>query len=295
MTAADTPRRAPVRETPRRHGHQRQKSLKRDPREAPGIQVHAHRGGAALAPENTLAAFENAMRLGVDFIELDVRRCATGELVVVHDADLRRVAGVDRRVDALSLSELQSIDVGSHFHADYAAQRIPTLEEVVEVCDVRARKGVRLNIEVKEERGRGDGTATALGEMISAMDLYGHVIVSSFNPLSLARVRSRCAAPLSLIYPSGGTGVRDRLTRRPWASSVLSLYALHPSVSVVTAEAVRKAHLRGLAVNVWTVNDEAKMRELAAWQVNGMISDHPDVAMDVVLELDALKGNQAVL
>lgn len=83
--------------------------------------------------------------------------------------------------------------------------------------------------------------------------------------------------------------------RRPWASSILSLYALHPSVRVVTAEAVRKAHLRGLAVNVWTVNDEAKMRTLAGLQVNGMITDHPDVAMDVVLELDALKGNQAVL
>ena len=58
---------------------------------------------------------------------------------------------------------------------------------------------------------------------------------------------------------------------------------------------MRKAHLRGLGVNVWTVNSEAKMRELAGWQINGMITDHPDVAMNVVLELDALKGNQATL
>ncbi len=295
MSAAEAPRRDLVRETPRRHGHERQKSLKRDPREAPGIQIHAHRGGALLAPENTLAAFAGAMDLGVDFIELDVRRCATGELVVIHDADLARVGGVDRRVDELSLDELQSIDVGSHFGPEYADQRVPTLVEVVEACDIRARKGVSLNIEVKEERGRGDGTALALGSMIEAMDLYGHVVVGSFNPLSLARVRSRCSAPLSLIYPSSGTTVRERLMRRPWASSVLSLYALHPSVSVVTAETVRKAHLRGLAVNVWTVNDEAKMRELASWRVNGMITDRPDIAMNVVLELDALKGNQATL
>ena len=257
--------------------------------------MHAHRGGAALAPENTMAAFTHAVTLGVDFIELDVRRCATGELVVVHDANLVRVAGVDRRVADLSLSELQSIDVGSHFGAEFASERIPSLLEVVETLDLKARNGVRLNIEVKEDKARGDGTALELGSLIAGMDLYGDVIVSSFNPMSLSRVRSRCAAPLGLIYPSGGRGVRDRLTRTPWASSVLSLYALHPSVSVVTAEGVRKAHLRGLGVNVWTVNEEADMRRLAAWQINGMITDRPDLAMDVVLELDALKGNQAVL
>ena len=290
-----TPRRDLVRETPRRHGHQRQKSLKRDPREAPGIQVHAHRGGAALAPENTLAAFQTAKDLGVDFIELDVRRCATGELVVVHDADLTRVAGVPDRVDALSLAELQSLDVGSHFDPAFAGERVPTLEEVVEALDLRARKAVRLNIEVKEESSRGDGTALALGDAISKMDLYGHVIVSSFNPLALARVRSRCSAPLGLVYPSDAAGLKGRLTQRPWASSVLSLYALHPADNVVTDDTIRKAHLRGLAVNVWTVNDEARMRELARNQVNGIITDRPDLAMLVVLELDALKGNTVSL
>ena len=182
------------------------------------------------------------MDLGVDFIELDVRRCATGEIVVVHDADLKRVAGVDARVDALSLAELKTIDVGSHFGADYADERIPTLEEVVEAVSLRDRKGVRLNIEVKEDTAVGDGTALRVGSMIRDMDLYGHVVVSSFNPGSLARVRARCSAPLGLIYPSSGSGWRDRLMRRPWASSILSLYALHPSVRVVTAEAVRKAH-----------------------------------------------------
>ena len=254
------------------------------------MQIHAHRGGAALAPENTLAAFANALRLGVDFIELDVRLCATGELVVIHDEDLKRV-------DKLSLSDLQSIDVGSHFHADYAAERVPTLEQVLEAVDIHDRRAVRLNIEVKEESVRGDGSAIALGEMIAALDLYGHVVVSSFNPASLARVRSRCSAPLALCYPSSetGGGLKDRLMRRPWASSILSLYALHPSVKVATQEGIRKAHLRGLGVNVWTVNDEATMRKLASWRVNGMITDHPDLAMEVVLELDAIKGNQARL
>lgn len=240
-------------------------------------------------------AFRNALSLGVDFIELDVRRCATGELVVVHDANLERVSGVDRRVNELSLQELQSIDVGSHFHSDYADQRVPTLEEVIEVVDLRSRNAVRLNIEVKEDSARGDGTALQLGAMIRSMDLYGHVVVSSFNPLALARVRSGCSVPLGLIYPSSGKGVRDRVLRRPWASSVLSLYALHPSVKVVTQERVRKAHLRGLAVNVWTVDDEPTMRRLASWRINGMITDHPDLAMDIVLELDDIKGNQATL
>jgi glycerophosphoryl diester phosphodiesterase len=208
---------------------------------------------------------------------------------------LKRVSGVDQRVDALSLEELQSIDVGSHFHAEYADERIPTLLEVLDTIDVRSRNAVRLNIEVKEDSARGDGTALELGELIAGTDLYGHVIVSSFNPFALARVRARCNVPLGLIYPSSGTTFRDRVLRRPWSSSLLSLYALHPSVRVVTQEAVRKAHLRGLGVNVWTVNDEPAMRRLASWMINGMITDHPDLAMRIVLELDAIKGHQAIL
>ncbi len=90
-----------IRETARRPRNWRKH--RKEPPKAPAVQVHAHRGGSYLAPENTQAAFGKAVELGVHFIEFDVRTCATGELVVVHDATLERVAGVDAAVADLSL------------------------------------------------------------------------------------------------------------------------------------------------------------------------------------------------
>jgi len=275
------------REAPRKPG--RARTRRNEPPKAPSVQVHAHRGGARLRPENTMMAFEHAVDLGAHFLEFDVRTCASGELVVHHDDTLLRVGGVPDRVDSLPLAEIQQIDVGSHLDPEFAAARVPTLLELVETL----RGQVRFNIEIKEDHASGDGTAIALGKLIDRMDLYGDVIVSSFNPGSLHRVRRHCAAPIGLVFPMTGGDrlkhrIRNRLLRRPWSAPLLSVYALHPDHDVVTAELVREAHSRGLAVNTWTVNDEPRMRELVALRVNGLITDRPDVALQVVAELDPL-------
>ncbi len=276
------------RETPRKPSNPRRH--RKEPPKAPAVQVHAHRGGAKLRPENTQAAFGKAVELGAHFIEFDVRTCATGELVVIHDATLQRVGGQPARVDQLSLSELQSIDVGSHFDPEYGSERVPTLIEVLETW----RNQIRFNIEIKEDTPRGDGTATAVGRLISSMGLYSDVIISSFSPLSLLRARAMTEAPLGLCYPmDGGRGisgrVRDRLMRRPWSAPLLSVYALHPKDALVTAEMVRKAHMRGLAVNVWTVDDPERIAALAGMKVTGIVSDRPDVALQVTQGLDPLQ------
>lgn len=262
---------------------------RREPPKAPAVQVHAHRGGSYLAPENTQAAFANAVELGVHFLEMDVRRCATGELVVIHDANLQRVGGEQITVADLSLAELQSIDVGSHFSPDFAGESVPLLVEVLESW----RNQVRFNLEIKEDTPAGDGSALAVADLIASMDLYADVIVSSFNPASLARVRSRCAAPLGLLYPpSGGRGLvgraRDVLLERPWSAPLLSVYALHPRHDYVTPHGVRRAHMQGLAVNAWTVNEPQRMRQLASMKVSGIISDRPDLALQITQELDPL-------
>ncbi len=273
-------------ETPRKPGRASTPSPKAAPKRAPYVQIQAHRGGAGLAPENTMAAFRNAADLGVPWFELDVRRCATGELIVFHDRTLERVAGIKKDVTTMSWSELKKIDVGSHFSEEFAGEPIPLLQEVVEVF----RDRVRLNIEIKEDSARGDGTATALAAFIDRMALSSECIVSSFNPGSLLRVKLNSSVPLSLVYPTEGTGLRDRLLRRPWLAPLLSVYALHPAHRVVTEDLVRKAHLRGLAVNTWTVNEESRMRELIRLRVNALITDFPDVALRVVDEIDPFAG-----
>ena len=262
---------------------------RREPPKAPAVQVHAHRGGAFLAPENTHAAFDKAVALGAHFIEFDVRTCATGEQVVVHDPTMLRVAGEDVAVSSLSLAELQSLDVGRHFSPAHAGESVPRLEDVLETW----RDQVRFNIEIKEDSPAGDGTALAVAALVASMGLYADVILCSFNPLSLTRARSRCAAPLGLLYPpSGGVGAigqaRDVLLRRPWTAPLLSVYALHPRHDFVSAEGVRRAHMRGLAVNAWAVNEPSRIRQLAAMKVSGIISDRPDVALQITRELDPL-------
>jgi len=253
-----------------------------NPEPQPRVYIHAHRGGAALAPENTLPAFANAVLLGAHYLELDVRRCATGELVVMHDETLERVAGISQKVADLSLLELQSVDVGSHFHADYAGTPIPTLIQVVEELVAK----VRFNFEIKEERLSGDGTALALGDLISSMDIGERCIVSSFNPGSLRRLSSRCSAPIGLLYPTEGVGwIKDSLTRRGWPAIFLPVFAVHPREDLVDAELVQRAQLRGLAVNAWTVNEPSRMRQLMEMGVNGLISDRPDLALRVLAEL----------
>jgi glycerophosphoryl diester phosphodiesterase len=276
------------REAPRKPG--RARTRRNEPPKAPSVQVHAHRGGALLRPENTMVAFAHAVELGAHFVELDVRLCASGELVVFHDETLSRVGGAPDRVASLPLSALQQIDVGSHFGAEYASARVPTLIELLETLHGQ----IRFNLEIKSEHASGDGTAVALGKLIARMDLYSDVIISSFNPLALRRVRQHCAAPVGLIFPLGAadglrTRLRNRILRDPWTAPLLSAYALHPKETLVTQQLIRKAHLRGLAVNAWTVNAEERMRDLVGMRINGLITDRPDLALQIVTELDPLR------
>ena len=143
------PKRSRLVESPRKAG--RARSPRREPAKAPAVQVHAHRGGAGLAPENTMAAFSAADVLGVHWFELDVRTCATGELVVFHDADLKRLSGRPERIDSLSLADLADADVGSHFSEEFSGEGVPSLIEVLETF----RDRVRFNIEVKEDTAGG--------------------------------------------------------------------------------------------------------------------------------------------
>lgn len=278
---ADTPS-----EIPRAPGRAASKTHKEAPKRAPYVQVQAHRGGAGLAPENTMAAFRKAAELGAPWFEFDVRRCGTGELVVHHDRTPQRLAGISEDVTKMSWDRLKEIDLGSHFGPEYAGERAPLLDEVVQTF----RGQVRFNIEIKEDSARGDGTAVGVAEYVRQTGLYSDCIVSSFNPASLLRVKLRCDAPLALVYPDDGPRLKDRLLRRPWAAPLLSVYALHPAHRVVTPAVVRKAHLRGLAVNTWTVNDEARMRELVEMRVNALITDYPDVALNLLDEVDPFAG-----
>jgi len=229
--------------------------------------VIAHRGASAYAPENTLAAFALAHRQGAAMIELDVQPTADGRLAIFHDDTTERWDGRRRPAAACTLAELQALDIGG--------ERVPTLEDAFAFA---REAGIALNVELKAA-----GTGARCAELVRAFGLAEQVIVSSFVPAALLELRAADPA-IRRAYLMGTRTYRpDVRLRELWP--LLSLRAVgaaawHPSYELPQVFRVIPLVLRaGYAVNVWTVDDPATMRRLAALGVTGIITNKPDVAL----------------
>lgn len=227
--------------------------------------VVAHRGASGTAPENTVAAFELARAHGADWVELDVRRSADDVLVVHHDA---------HTADGRVVARTPAAELG----ADVA-----TLAEAFE-----AASGMGVNVEIKNDPADPGYDAehqisVAVAGLVSAYRGYDAVLVSSFNVESLNRIRA--------IDPDLATAVLfyDAVSAPQWVdrASALGHNGIHPYYGLVDAALVDSAHLAGLTVGAWTVNDESTMAELVEMGVDAIITDYPDAARRVV---DALRG-----
>lgn len=233
-------------------------------------QIFAHRGARAAAPENTLPAFARALELGADGIELDVQSSADGQLVVMHDFTLDKTTDGTGPVASQTLAELRGLDAGRKFGTAFVGTRIPTLAEVFDLVGTRCR----INVEIKSMDVQGGPEADAVVALVRARNLFDQVIVSSFNPITLIKLRwlePRLA--LGLLYEKP----LPPFLRGAWLSPILAPQALHPYHPLVDAEAVQWAQGRGLAVNTWTVNEVGEARRLAALGVDAIITDVPDV------------------
>lgn len=233
-------------------------------------RVIAHRGASADAPENTLAAFHLALQQGADMIELDVQPTADGKLAVFHDDTTLRWDGRDRLAAGCTLAELQALDIGG--------ERVPTLEEALAFA---RDHGMALNVELKTA-----GVAERSAALIRAYNVVDQVIVSSFVPAALQELRA--ADPtIQRAYLMGTRTYRpDVRFRELWpffALQGVGASAWHPSRELPQLDRmiplVRRA---GYAVNVWTVNDPQRMRDLIEIGVDGIITDHPTLLRDIV-------------
>jgi glycerophosphoryl diester phosphodiesterase len=233
---------------------------------APGRPlVLGHRGASADAPENTLAAFRLALAQGADGVELDVWRCATGEVVVHHDEDTRRVAGAGLLVPDAPLAALRALDVGAWRGDRYRGERIPLLAEVLE-----ALPGAIVNVELKS-RGRDVRLAAAVARVLRAAGAQGRVIVSSFDwRLAVAFRLAAPEIPVGLLF--------ETAAMRRWLALALPLLgasAVHPERTLAAPERVRRWARRGLAVTVWTVDEPEDARALAALGATALITNVP--------------------
>jgi glycerophosphoryl diester phosphodiesterase len=230
--------------------------------------IIAHRGASADAVENTLAAFRLAREQGADGVELDVMRCRTGEVIVFHDDDLERLGKRAGRVRELSFAELREVDLGG-------GEKIPLLDEVLETLGP-----LLVNVELKSAAQlREDGLAVAVAAILLRHATGGRALVSSFDPLLLARFRVRArGVATGLLFAHD----QSLPLRRAWSAPLLRPQALHPEALLVDARSVRGWHDRGYAVNVWTVDDAAELRLLAALGVDGVITNRPKFARSVI-------------
>ena len=225
------------------------------------IRVIAHRGASAAAPENTIEAFHLARTLGADWVELDARRTADGAVIVHHDAHL---------ADGRAIVELQRAELPDH------------------VCDLTAAldacEGMSVNIEVKNwpddpDFDASESVARFVVDEVGRRGSQGRVLVSCFHYPTIEVVHG--------LDPTVPTAFLHLLAERSWddlAERVASAghTALHPWDGLVDAALVTAAHAHGLEVNVWTVDDPARMAQLVELGVDGICTNVPDVARRVL-------------
>ncbi len=233
------------------------------------VQVFAHRGARRVAPENTLPAFAAALEMGVDGIELDVHVTSDGELVIIHDFNVEKTTDGAGLVSAMTAAQVAALDAGSHFDPTFAGTRIPTLDQVFDLVGDRCR----VNIEIKSADPYARDASDAVVALIQRRQLHQQVIVSSFNPITLIKLRYLDPLiPLGLLHE----GEMPAFLREALAGPPIQPQALHPHYLAVDPAYMAWAQQSGVHVNTWTVNDPLEAQHLAALGVHVIMSDVPD-------------------
>jgi glycerophosphoryl diester phosphodiesterase len=231
----------------------------------------AHRGASQGAPENTLAAFRQAVEVGADGVELDVRLTVDGVPVVLHDARVDATTDGAGLVAEMPLAQVRELDAGSWFDPAFAGEGVPTLTEALDFLAPH----LVVNIEVKPAP-RDAGVEEGVAKVVRHVGVEDRVWFSSFKPYALYRLRQLLPeVPSGLLY-SPLTPVTRLLA--PFTPHE----ALHPHHAMVGAGGVRWAHRRGLRVAAWTVDDVERGSRLAAWGVDAIITNDPERLLQTV-------------
>lgn len=252
--------------------------------------LFAHRGGSALAPENTLVAFRNAVNLSADALELDVRLTADDELVVFHDETLDRTTNGTGKVREKTLAELRQLDAGYWFSTD-GGDSYPFRGEGAGISTIgevfAAFPDHIVNIDIKDQSPLA---VTRLAEEIAAAGAADRVIVASFDDDNLKRFRQ--------LAPGVATAAGPGETRMFYLLSRLGLWRFHrplgdafqiPTQSgrfqLDTTQFIEKAARNNQKVHYWTIDDPAEMRRLLELGADGIMTDRPDLALLVFQEM----------
>ena len=239
-------------------------------------EITAHRGSSRTAPENTIPAIDAAVEEMADSVEIDVQMTADGVVVLGHDASLKRVAGVNRSIASMTFEELEKLDVGSWFSSEYAGTRIPSLSEVLELCSQKTS----LNIEIKYV-GKNSELPEKTAEMVREYGMENQCVITSTNLSYLKRVKEA--------LPEIRTGyIISAAYGNFYSSEDVDFISIRSGF--VTSALMQNAHEQGKAVYAWTVNTKSELERLTLLGVDGIITDRPVLAREIVYREEATES-----
>ena len=229
--------------------------------------ITAHRGGALMAPENTISALKSSIECGADMAEIDVQETKDGALILLHDDSLKRTAGVKKNVWEMNLAEIKKLDAGTSFHERYRGEKIPTLEEVLNFCEGR----LDLNIEIKYN-GKNKGIVNKVVRTIREAGFQEHCVVTSMNYQFLKQIKK--------IAPEIRTGYIMTMTYGS-ISKVSEADFFSAKYTYVDEGFVQEAHALGKEVHAWTVNYRGDVKRMMDMGVDNIITDDPVIVRKV--------------
>ena len=231
------------------------------------LQIIAHRGAAAVCPENTISAFKRAIEMGSDAIETDVQMTKDGHLILIHDEKLERTTNGKGWVKEYTLEEIKRLDAGGWFNNSFTGETIPTVEELFNLI---SNTNLWVNIEIKAGFVLYPGIEQALVSKIKEYNMEDKVIISSFNHYSIDLIRKISPElETAILYVAG--------LYEPWDyAKGIGARFLHPFKEAVYQEMVTGAHQRGMGVHPYTIDKEEEMIALIKMGVDGIITNVPD-------------------
>ncbi len=227
------------------------------------VLVIAHRGASSYAPENTFAAYDLAIEMGVHHVELDVELTSDNHVVVIHDDTLDRTTNGSGPVTSHTVEALRGLDAGSWFDEKFSGYRIPTFDEVL----TRYKGRLHFHTEIK---GRSPSLPGLTADLISKHGMEDEVTITSFQYRQLEAMRA-CAPEL----PAGWL-VREIDDETISKAQEIGLLQLCPEAKIVTGELVERLHAEGFVARAWGVTNEALMQRVVEAGADGMTVNFPD-------------------
>jgi glycerophosphoryl diester phosphodiesterase len=244
------------------------------------VEIIAHRGASADAPENTLAAMRQAIDYATDWVEIDVQETSDDQVVVFHDSDFMKLANVNLKIWDATMSDLESIDIGSHKDPVFHAERVPTLAELLTVCKGKTKVVIELKY-----YGHNKDLEQRVLNIVNGHEMSSDVMYMSLNIDAVNKMKELdpdCRA--GLLMSVLGTKIQDT------NADFLAVNAMF-----VNRSFIQRAHASGKEVYVWTINDAVTMSRMIGIGVDGLITDKPDLARRVLAERSTLNPAERLL